>query len=346
MHVLELNDVGIDFAIMPDPDGYAGIQKNRAKFVFRYSAGAAFIEGGTAFVDRKCCHVDEIDHAVTHEMDFIGNFELSESTPTEGRASGLRHGAADKRFWDSRGLHPKAGVTVSWEPGTDRSLWPAVANFLEGYREGSQRLIGMYAGLPTLLHFRDVVKLLDFTHMPMSTFANGLPEVLDSEKPALLEKAARDNGINMCQNFKRWYPPAGADEDIYTTEPQIAFSHLQAKTGWTPGGDMALDLSDAKTVWGADVLGAPQWETDPVTNPAWTPEKYFRALANHIAGLETDLGKVADGLAVVQSKVNQDLILDKAQPTLDEIKAVVAAGGDPNAVAQAVLDLLRSKLNA
>jgi hypothetical protein len=115
---------------------------------------------------------------------------------------------------------------VSWEPGNDKSQWPAVAGFLEGYKAAIGRPIGMYAGLPTLLHFRKL-GLLDCTHLPMSTAASGLPSVPDSEKPALLEKAGRDNGIHFVQNFRRWYGQ-GADEDIYTCPLDVPFTHLQA----------------------------------------------------------------------------------------------------------------------
>src|SRR5690348_7162133 len=119
---------GIDFAFMPDPNGYAGIARAGARFVCRYSAGV----GGAD--NPKCAQPGEVADAVHHGVDFIANFELAEDTPTEGAASGRRHGAADRDFWHARGLAPGAGVIVSWEPGDDQSRFGAVADFLTEYR--------------------------------------------------------------------------------------------------------------------------------------------------------------------------------------------------------------------
>jgi hypothetical protein len=227
---IQVNQVGIDFAAMPDPKGYAGIARNHARFVCRYSDG---LGGGG-----KRTQPHEIADAVAQGLDFLANFEFFENTPEEGAASGRRHGTADRDFWDSRGLAPGAGVIISWEPGNDRSKFADVAAFVTHYRDAVGRPVGMYAGLPALLWMRRH-DIIDFTWLPMSCAASGL-DFGDLPQPryaARMRQAAEDNGLNLVQNRNRWYrqgtdangnPRWGADENIVVTLPAKPWSHLQA----------------------------------------------------------------------------------------------------------------------
>jgi hypothetical protein len=223
---------GLDFAVMPDGNGYAGIARTGAGFVSRYSAGV----GGAS--NAKCTKVGEIADAVAHKVDFLANFELREDTPQGGARPGREHGAADREFWESRGLAPGAGVTLSWEPGSDPSKFGRVADFIASYHQAIGRPVGLYAGLRALLWMRDR-DLIDFTWLPMSSFASGFDwgAIPQTEYAARMLKIAQDNGLNMVQNRNRWYPQGkdkhgnevfGADENIMVNLPAIRWSQLQA----------------------------------------------------------------------------------------------------------------------
>lgn len=217
---IRVKQVGIDFAFMPDPDGYAGIARNHATFVCRYSDGTG---GGD-----KRTHPKEIAAAVERGIDFIANFEFFERTPEEGGASGREHGQADKDFWNSRGLHKGAGVIISWEPGNDHSKFTAVASFIEHYRDAIDRPVGLYAGLPALLFMREH-GVIDFTWLPMSSAASNINfgDISQHEYAAKMLHVAEDHGLNMVQNRNRWYH-GGADEDIIVNLPAKPFSQMQA----------------------------------------------------------------------------------------------------------------------
>jgi hypothetical protein len=222
---------GIDFASMPDSDGYAGIARKGAGFVSRYSAGV----GGA--LNSKCTQPGEIADAVRHGVDFLANFELAENTREGGARPGKEHGAADRDFWASRGLADGAGVTLSWEPGDDPSKFGAVADFLTSYKEAIGRPVGLYAGLKALLEMRHR-DLIDFTWLPMSSAASGLNfgDISQTEYAARMLKVAQDNGLNVVQNRNRWYKHTdgqgnvvfGADENIVVKLPGIPWSQMQA----------------------------------------------------------------------------------------------------------------------
>jgi hypothetical protein len=227
---IQVGQVGIDFAFMPDPHGYAGIARNHAKFVCRYSDGL----GG----NEKRTQPGEIQDAARHGIDFLANFEFFENTREEGGASGRRHGQADRDFWNDRGLARGAGVILSWEPGNDRSKFDEVASFITHYRDAIDRPVGLYAGLPALLWMRkhDVI---DFTWLPMSSAASNLDfgDISQREYAAKMLHVAQDHGLNLVQNRNRWYAKGvdehgntiwGADENIVVNLPAIPWSHLQA----------------------------------------------------------------------------------------------------------------------
>jgi hypothetical protein len=242
---------GVDFASMPDGNGYVGIKRNGAEFVSRYSAGV----GGSS--NGKCAKAGEIADAVSRGVDFLANFELDGSTPEEGGHSGTRHGAADRDFWAARGLAAGAGVTVSWEPGTDTSKFGAVADFLSNFRAALGRPVGLYSGLQALLAMRQR-QLIDFTWLSMSSNASGLDfgNIPQSEYAARMLKVAKDNGLNMVQNRNRWYRGVdshgnvtwGADEDIIVNLPSVAWSQLQA-SGHAPSGGSATPQTQTGKLW-------------------------------------------------------------------------------------------------
>jgi hypothetical protein len=222
---------GIDFAFMPDDDGYAGIARNGAGFVCRYSAG---VDGQ---FNAKCTKQGEIADAVRHGVDFLANFELAEDTRESGGQAGKRHGRADRDFWQERGLAAGAGVILSWEPGNDASKFATVADFITHYQAAIDRPLGLYAGLKALLFMRRR-DLIQFTWLPMSSAASGLDfgEISQREYAAKMLKVGEDNALNLVQNRNRWYRRVdqhgnvtfGADEDIVVKLPGIPWSHMQA----------------------------------------------------------------------------------------------------------------------
>lgn len=267
---------GIDFAFMPDPQGYAGIARAHAGFVFRYSAGV----GGAS--NAKCAKPGEITDAVQHGLDFIANFELEEWTPTEGAASGRRHGAADAEFWHERGLAPHAGVIVSWEPGTDQSQFGAVADFLSAYRSAIGRPIGLYSGLQALTFMRDR-HLIDVTWLSMASSASGFNwgDIPQSEYAARMLSIAREHGCTLVQNRNRWYFKGtdaqgndiyGADEDIVVTLPPVPFSQLQSS-----GAPGAHPVTPPAPAPGPAPHGGKIWQNAPWPGPelGFGPNDHF-----------------------------------------------------------------------
>jgi len=227
---IQVGQVGIDFAFMPDAHGYAGIARHHAKFVCRYSDGL----GGSD----KRTQPGEIHDAAEQGIDFLANFEVFENTREEGGASGRRHGEADRDFWHDRGLARGAGVILSWEPGNDRSKFDEVAKFITHYRDAIDRPVGLYAGLPALLWMRKH-DFIDFTWLPMSSAASNLNfgDISQREYAAKMLHVAEDHGLNLVQNRNRWYAKGtdehgntiwGADENIVVNLPAVPWSHMQA----------------------------------------------------------------------------------------------------------------------
>jgi hypothetical protein len=294
--------VGIDFAFMPDPDGYPGIARNKAGFVSRYSAGVRGEE------NPKCTKVGEIADAVRSGIDFLANFELAEDTRTGGFGPGKNHGAADRDFWDSRGLAPHAGVTLSWEPGNDTSKFGAVADFLTAYKDAIGRPVGLYAGLPALLFMRGR-HLIDFTWLPMSSAASNLDGFDNLPQPkyaAAMLKVAQDNGLNLVQNRNRWYRQVhqdgsvtfGADENIVVNLPAIKWSHLQA---FAPDSRTAPHPSPPQPTHAKLWQGA-RW---PGPELGFGPTDHF----GNINGPADSHGGVTEGERVAVKKIQQRLIV-------------------------------------
>lgn len=253
---------GIDFSSMPDPSGYAGVAKKGAGFVCRYSAGV----GGAS--NSKCAKSGEVADAVAHGVDFLANFELKESTPEDGAEQGREHGAADRDFWESRGLAPHAGVILSWEPGSDESQFRTVADFITHYKQAIGRPVGLYAGLQALLWMRKR-EVIDFTWLPMSSFASGFNfgPISQQEYASRMLKIAQDNGLNMVQNRNRWYLQGkdergndvfGADENIIVNLPAIPWSQLQATGHHVAPGPVPP---------GAVPPGSKLWQGEPWPGP-------------------------------------------------------------------------------
>jgi hypothetical protein len=248
---IAVNGRGIDFAFMPDRDGYAGIAKNGAGFVSRYSAGTNSPGFG------KATKPGEIADAVSHGVDFLANFERAETTREGGARPGREHGLADRDFWASRGLAAGAGVTLSWEPGNDSSLFGAVADFIEAYKTAIGRPVGLYAGLPALLFMRQR-HLINFTWLPMSSAASNLDfgHISQHDYAARMLKVAHDNGLNLVQNRNRWYMHTdaqghvtfGADENIVVNLPSVPWSQMQV-SGHAPTPPMHPHQAPPVKMW-------------------------------------------------------------------------------------------------
>jgi len=228
--VVKVGDRGCDYALQPKSD--AQLAADGLRFKCRYSKGVSGASNNFA------TKPGEIASTVKANMDFYANFEKSIGTPEEGAVSGKAHGLADKLFWDSRGLAPKAGVIISWETTDNHSKYSTVAAFINAYHSAIGRPVGMYGPLNALKVLRDD-GTIEFTWLPMSSALSGInTSGLNQEKyAAKMEQVAKDNGINLVQNRNRLYNN-GADEDYYVTASKIPFSHLQALSGVLQEDDM------------------------------------------------------------------------------------------------------------
>jgi hypothetical protein len=113
--MLNVFDRGIDFA--DAQVGLNDIKRQGAKFIIRYSAGAASAEGHPSHnaVKWKLCGLDEIHNTVAAGLDFFANSEWTVDRVTQGYAAGHEDGVADLAFWKARGLNPGSAVYYSWD---------------------------------------------------------------------------------------------------------------------------------------------------------------------------------------------------------------------------------------
>jgi hypothetical protein len=117
-HQLAVGDLGIDTSGARIDD--ASVHHDGGRFRIRYSAGLGNDQQNAQW---KLCRPGEIADAVAAELDFIANSEWYESRITEGAAAGAADGAADLKFWRSRGLAKGASIYVSWDQNPARTKW-------------------------------------------------------------------------------------------------------------------------------------------------------------------------------------------------------------------------------
>lgn len=214
---------GIDYsALRPDPHDVAA---NGARFVIRYSAGA---ESGTARMQWKLCGSGEIAAAVAAGLDFVANSESYGERPTEGAASGRADGAADREFWQSRGLAEGAAIYVSWDADPQPAQYDAVAAYLSAYGEalGGAYRVGLYGGDHAIAEMRRRgVIAFGWRSMSDAFSADGSYYQPGARWQEVAAEVAAVSSANLWQDGNRWYG-SQADEDV-VLRPPIG-SHLEA----------------------------------------------------------------------------------------------------------------------
>lgn len=237
--LVQPGDVGIDFsgAKLDAPT----VAQNAAKFVIRYSAGVGNAAKETQF---KLCRPGEIEAAVAAGLDFIANSEWYESRITEGARAGAADGAADLKFWKSRGLAKGASIYVSWDQKPARLKWRAAKAYLVAYDKalGGYYHVDCYAGTP-FLRYALSAGVIKYGWRPNagSWSSDGLPyqpKITD----ALLEHARAATPAHIWQTGSYWFKN-NADEDVILRAP--VGSHLAALAATAPRPPVVLESHPA-----------------------------------------------------------------------------------------------------
>jgi hypothetical protein len=154
---LKPGDLGIDYSY--SRPGPKNIAKAGAKFVLRYTAGAASDpnNGSHHLNAGKLITPREFDALLHAGLDVIANDEWYETRVTEGRAAGEQDAKAAAALWKACGYAEGATIYASWDAAPAASQWAAVDAYRAGYEKVASDIGGyqldMYAGTPYLRHF-------------------------------------------------------------------------------------------------------------------------------------------------------------------------------------------------
>jgi hypothetical protein len=228
---VQVNDVGIDFSgAKIDARGAA---RAGAKFMLRYSAGVGVDERDCQF---KLCGTGEIAAAEKAGLDFIANSEFRTSRVTEGHGAGAADGAADLRFWKSRGLAEGASIYCSWDAAPVHHLFDQVAQYLAAYNHalGGHYHVDLYAGDDAVREMRKR-GLIRYGWRPNAGSWSNDPNGDYYQPPhhgvQLADKIRSLSPSHIWQTGNYWFGN-GADEDLILRTP--VGSHLEAKHGIQP----------------------------------------------------------------------------------------------------------------
>lgn len=149
---LAAGDLGIDYSYAR-PD-VAKTVKAGAKFVFRYSAGAASRRSHPSYKLNagKLITPAEFRALLASGEDPVANSEWYTTRVTEGAGAGKADAQADAELWHACGYAKGASIYCSWDAAPVRSKWTAVDEYLHAYEENLQGQfhVDAYAGTPFL----------------------------------------------------------------------------------------------------------------------------------------------------------------------------------------------------
>jgi peptidoglycan hydrolase-like protein with peptidoglycan-binding domain len=228
--MLNVFDRGIDFA--DAQVGLNDIKRQGAKFIIRYSAGAASAEGHPSHnaVKWKLCGLDEIHNTVAAGLYFFANSEWTVDRVTQGYAAGHEDGVADLAFWKARGLNPGSAVYYSWDKSQpDPSKYPGLRDYLRGVADAFSGYyeVGLYAG-DVAIEVMMNSGVIEFGWLAMSESWSGPLHFVYKPGVNWLQSAKAIIGqtrAHILQNGNSWYGD-GADENVILHIP--AGSHLTA----------------------------------------------------------------------------------------------------------------------
>ncbi|HET6915398.1 MAG TPA: glycoside hydrolase domain-containing protein [Acidimicrobiales bacterium] len=236
---LQPGDLGIDWSFATlQPQA---VKKAGAKFVIRYSAGAASDprSGSHSSVEGKLITPAEFQALVTAGLDVIANDEWYETRITEGASAGDADAKAAGALWKSCGLAQGASIFVSWDSAPVRSKFLAVARYARAYSKALAQygyLLDGYAGTP-FLRFAIKHALYRYGWRPNAgSWSNdGIPYQPDMTTPdkraAFVRLACRKTPAHIAQTGNYWFGNQ-ADEDVILRVP--VGSHLEALAGDRP----------------------------------------------------------------------------------------------------------------
>jgi LysM repeat protein len=235
--VAKAGDLGIDSSSFRmtdsggklDADKTKAFQQAKGKFFFRYSAGAG---NGNDNTQWKLCGPDEIAR-LTQVGDFIANSEWYEDRVEEGASAGKADGAADLKFWKSRGYAKGGVIFVSWDKAPDHASYDDVEDYLQAYDKALQGYyeVGLYAGSAAIREMKKRgVIVSGWQTMSTSWSDNNLPYQPEAKDIAIVLKN-RPAGIDVWQTGNYWFNK-GADENVMLTNNVL--SHLRVKAGAKP----------------------------------------------------------------------------------------------------------------
>lgn len=232
MTALATGDLGIDYSFArPAPKAIA---KAGARFVFRYSAGAASVKSHPSHRVNagKLITAKEFRALLAAGLDVVANDEWYESRVTEGAHAGKVDGRASGDLWHACGYAKGAAIYVSWDAPPVRGKWSAVDDYLAAFQAeiAGQYRVDCYAGTPYLKHALSQ-KLIRYGWRPNAGSWSGdgigyQPNTRTPERRGGLVRAAVDKTpAHVWQTGNYWFSK-NADE-LVLLRPAIG-SHRQA----------------------------------------------------------------------------------------------------------------------
>lgn len=228
---LAAGDIGIDYSYARPP--IADIVKDGAKFVIRYSAGAASDPHNGSHADNagKLITPAEFKALLHAGLDVIANDEWYESRVTEGYAAGKMDGKAATALWRSCGLAKGATVYCSWDAAPNAGQYRAVRRYLRGWKAGSggYYVPDLYGGTPVLRNLLSKVNPLRTVYRIRygwrpnagSWSSDGLPYQPDTkpaQRASLVVLAAKATPAHIWQTGNYWFSKS-ADENLIVRVP-------------------------------------------------------------------------------------------------------------------------------
>jgi len=233
---LAAGSVGIDYS-SARPSLHEAVRTG-AKFVIRYSAGAASNPSNPSHSLNagKLTTPAEFRALIAAGLDVIANSEWYEARVTEGAAAGREDAAADLALWRSCGLAKGSSIYVSWDGPPVRGHWRGADAYLRAYQAalGGYYHADCYAGTPYLKHalanriirygWRPNANSWSNDGLPYQPARHGLPDLAHAQ-------AATPAAI--WQNGNYWFGE-GADENLILRVPCGSHRQQSQATGVTP----------------------------------------------------------------------------------------------------------------
>jgi hypothetical protein len=235
---LKPGDLGVDYSYARP--SLAGLAQSGARFVLRYSAGAASDPGHPSHSANagKLISPAEFKDILDASLDVIANDEWYASRISEGKAAGRADALAAARLWKACGLAKGSTIYVSWDTDPSLSKFASVGRYARAYRKalGGYYEAGVYGGTGFLKWaFKQALIRFGWRPNAGSWSNDGLPYQPDtstaSKREALVKLALSKTPAHIWQTGNYWVGKS-ADEDLILRVP--VGSHLEALASLNP----------------------------------------------------------------------------------------------------------------